>query len=85
MPRGGRSYFCAVRCAPNGAPTADYLSSFKKRSLYMSAMFLLIGASLLVAVGFLFAFFWAADSGQYEDGYTPSVRVLFDDEKPEQE
>ncbi len=45
----------------------------------MSAMFLLIGASLLVAAGFLFAFIRAVKSGQYEDDYTPSVRMLFDD------
>lgn len=48
----------------------------------MTAMFVLIGFSLFVAVGFLFAFFWAAWNGQFEDEYTPSVRVLFDDERP---
>ena len=26
------------------------------------------------------AFIWAVKSGQYEDKYTPSVRMLFDDE-----
>jgi cbb3-type cytochrome oxidase maturation protein len=46
----------------------------------MSAIFLLIGISLVVAVGFLGAFLWAQVSGQYEDDYTPSVRMLFDDE-----
>ena len=45
----------------------------------MSAIYVLIGFSLLVAVGFLAAFFWAVKSGQYEDDYTPSVRMLFDD------
>ncbi|AHM62418.1 cytochrome oxidase maturation protein, cbb3-type [Flammeovirgaceae bacterium 311] len=49
----------------------------------MSALFLLIGISLLVAIGFLIAFLWATRSGQYEDDYTPSVRMLFDD-KPAQ-
>ncbi|HFC01239.1 MAG TPA: cbb3-type cytochrome oxidase assembly protein CcoS [Phaeodactylibacter sp.] len=49
----------------------------------MKIIFLLILVSLLVAVGFLFAFFWAVDSGQYEDDYTPSVRMLFDEEKKE--
>ncbi len=49
----------------------------------MSALFLLIGISLLVAIGFLAAFLWATRSGQFEDDYTPSVRVLFDD-KPVQ-
>ena len=46
----------------------------------MSAIFILIGASLLVACGFLFAFIRAVRNGQYEDDYTPSVRMLFDDE-----
>lgn len=42
---------------------------------------MLIGVSLLVAVGFLIAFIWSVRSGQYDDDYTPSVRILFDDEK----
>lgn len=46
----------------------------------MSAIFILIGASLIVASGFLVAFIRAVKSGQYEDDYTPSVRMLFDDE-----
>ncbi|HSJ67674.1 MAG TPA: cbb3-type cytochrome oxidase assembly protein CcoS [Anditalea sp.] len=45
----------------------------------MSALFVLIAISLLVALGFLLAFLWATNSGQYEDDYTPSVRMLFDD------
>ncbi len=44
----------------------------------MSAIFILIGASLIVAIGFLIAFIWSVKSGQYEDDYTPSVRMLFD-------
>jgi cbb3-type cytochrome oxidase maturation protein len=46
----------------------------------MSALYLLIGISLLVAIGFLCAFLWATTQGQYEDDYTPSVRMLFDNE-----
>lgn len=45
----------------------------------MSAIYLLICASLLVALGFLAAFIWAVRSGQYEDTYTPSLRMLGDD------
>ena len=45
----------------------------------MSAIFVLIGISLIVAIGFLIAFIWSVKSGQYEDTYTPSVRILFDD------
>lgn len=46
----------------------------------MSALYILIGISLLVAGGFLCAFLWAVRKGQYEDDYTPSVRMLFEDE-----
>ncbi len=46
----------------------------------MNIMFLLIGVSLLAAMFFLFLFIWAVKSGQYDDTFTPSVRILFDDE-----
>ena len=46
----------------------------------MSVLFILIGASLITALFFLGAFFWNVKSGQYDDDYTPSVRMLFDDE-----
>ena len=36
--------------------------------------------SVLIAAGFLMAFFWAVRSGQYEDTCTPSMRLLMDDE-----
>ena len=45
----------------------------------MKIMFLLIGVSLFMAIGFLLAFVWTVKSGQMEDDYTPSVRILFDD------
>ena len=45
----------------------------------MSVMFILVLISLFVAVGFLAAFLWAVRSGQYDDRYTPSVRMLMDD------
>jgi cbb3-type cytochrome oxidase maturation protein len=49
----------------------------------MSVLVILIGASILVAVGFLIAFIWSVNNGQYDDDYTPSVRILFDEfEKP---
>ena len=47
----------------------------------MNIMFLLIGVSLLAAGVFLFLFIWAVRRGQYDDTYTPSVRVLFDDDE----
>ena len=48
----------------------------------MKVIFLLIFIRLIVAIGFLLIFFWAVRSGQYDDDYTPSVRMLFDDDKP---
>jgi cbb3-type cytochrome oxidase maturation protein len=46
----------------------------------MSVIYLLISISLVVAVAFLYAFIRAVKRGQYDDDYTPSVRMLFDDE-----
>ena len=37
--------------------------------------------SLIVALCFLGAFLWAIRSGQYEDDYGPSIRILFDDKQ----
>ncbi|HET6768132.1 MAG TPA: cbb3-type cytochrome oxidase assembly protein CcoS [Chitinophagaceae bacterium] len=45
----------------------------------MSVLILLIGFSILIAGGFLIAFIWSVKKGQYDDDYTPSVRILFDD------
>ena len=46
----------------------------------MTVIVILILISLVVAGGFLGAFIWSVKSGQYEDEYTPSVRMLFDSE-----
>jgi len=48
----------------------------------MSVVLVLIGFSVTVALGFLIAFIWSVRNGQYDDDYSPSVRILFDDEKP---
>ena len=45
----------------------------------MTALVVLIGLSLLVALGFLGAFFWAVRRGQYDDTSTPALRMLHDD------
>ncbi len=45
----------------------------------MSVIFILIPVSILFAGGFLWAFFWAVRSGQYEDTTTPSMRVLLEE------
>ena len=46
----------------------------------MSVIYLLISISIIIAVAFLYAFIRAVRSGQFDDDYTPSVRMLFDDE-----
>ena len=45
----------------------------------MEVIFILIAVSLLTAGGLLAAFFWAVRNGQYDDTYSPSVRILFED------
>ncbi|MEM9338995.1 MAG: cbb3-type cytochrome oxidase assembly protein CcoS [Bacteroidota bacterium] len=49
----------------------------------MSVIFILIACSLLLAGSFLTAFLWASGAGQFDDDYTPSVRMLMDDETPD--
>ncbi|ESU28314.1 cytochrome cbb3 oxidase maturation protein CcoS [Flavobacterium limnosediminis JC2902] len=46
----------------------------------MSVIYLLISISIVVAAVFLYIFIRAVRSGQFDDDYTPSVRMLFDDE-----
>lgn len=46
----------------------------------MSVIYMLISISIVVAVVFLYFFIRAVRTGQYDDDYTPSVRMLFDDE-----
>ena len=44
-------------------------------------MYLMIGLSLFMAIGFLVAFVWSIRSGQQEDLITPAMRILNEDEK----
>jgi cbb3-type cytochrome oxidase maturation protein len=46
----------------------------------MSVIYLLISISIIIAIVFFTAFVKAVRGGQYDDDYTPSVRMLFDDE-----
>ncbi len=48
----------------------------------MSVILVLVAFSVMLAGGFLFAFFWSVRNGQYDDTYSSSVRILFDDDKP---
>lgn len=49
----------------------------------MKIVFLLILFSLLLAAGFLLVYLWAARNGQFDDDYTPAIRILFDDPVPD--
>ena len=46
----------------------------------MGMIYIMLIVSLIVALFFLISFFWATKTGQFEDDYTPSVRILFEDE-----
>ena len=46
----------------------------------MSVIYVLLAISITVAVVFFIAFVFSVKSGQYDDTYTPSVRMLFEDE-----
>ncbi|GMN10317.1 cbb3-type cytochrome oxidase assembly protein CcoS [Croceitalea sp. MTPC9] len=46
----------------------------------MSVIYVLLTISIIVAVIFFTAFIISVKSGQYDDSYTPSVRMLFEDE-----
>jgi cbb3-type cytochrome oxidase maturation protein len=46
----------------------------------VGVLIILIVVSVVVAGGFLLAFLWSVKTGQMDDDYTPSVRMLFDDE-----
>ncbi|NBV42056.1 cbb3-type cytochrome oxidase assembly protein CcoS [bacterium] len=46
----------------------------------MTIIYLLLPLALCLAGGFIFAFVWAAKSGQFDDTATPPNRILLDDE-----
>jgi len=46
----------------------------------MSVIYILLAISIAVAILFFIAFIVSVRSGQYDDSYTPSVRMLFEDE-----
>jgi len=46
----------------------------------MSVIYVMLSISIIIAVGFFIAFLIAVKKGQYDDSYTPSVRMLFEDE-----
>ncbi len=46
----------------------------------MSVIYVLLTISICVALIFFMAFIRSVRAGQYDDSYTPSVRMLFEDE-----
>lgn len=46
----------------------------------MSIIYMLLAISVIVAIVFFVAFIFSVKKGQYDDTYTPSIRMLFDDE-----
>jgi len=46
----------------------------------MGVIYLLLTISIVIAVFFFVVFILSVKSGQFDDTYTPSVRMLFDDE-----
>ena len=46
----------------------------------MDILYLLIPLALLLLAAAVWAFFWAASSGQFDDLDTPAVRIIMDDD-----
>jgi cbb3-type cytochrome oxidase maturation protein len=46
----------------------------------MGMIYIMLIVSLVIALFFLISFFWATKTGQFDDDYTPSVRILFEEE-----
>ena len=51
----------------------------------MNVLPLLLGASLVLGVGFLVAFVWAVRSGQFDDTTTPAFRPFYDEDSKSEE
>ena len=45
----------------------------------MGMIYIMLIVSLIIALFFLVSFLWAAKTGQFDDDYSPSVRILFED------
>lgn len=58
-------------------------SSLKKISIEMEVIIILVILAILIAGSFLVAFFWATKDGQFDDTFSPSVRILMDNDREE--
>lgn len=45
----------------------------------MSVIFIALPATMMLAIGFVAAFVWAARRGQFDDLDTPAIRITHDD------
>ena len=52
---------------------------FFKKEKCLEVIFVLVAASLTLAIGFLIAFIVSVKKGQFDDQETPAIRMLFDD------
>lgn len=57
-----------------------FVNLLQLKKSVMNIIFMLIIASLFIAILFFILFVKSVKTGQYDDVYTPSVRMLFDDE-----
>ncbi|GAB6387319.1 cbb3-type cytochrome oxidase assembly protein CcoS [Stutzerimonas marianensis] len=48
----------------------------------MAALYILIPVAVVLVALAIWVFFWAVDSGQYDDLDSPAHSILFDDEDP---
>lgn len=48
----------------------------------MTALYVMIPIALIIVALAIWLFFWAVDSGQYDDLDSPAHSILFDDEDP---
>ena len=48
----------------------------------MNALYYLIPIAIVLVIAAIWLFFWAVDSGQYDDLDGPAHSILFDDEDP---
>ena len=48
----------------------------------MAVIFIVLPVALIVVLGAVVAYVWAARSGQFDDTTTPAVRVALEDDEP---
>jgi cbb3-type cytochrome oxidase maturation protein len=48
----------------------------------MPALYIMIPVALVIVAIAIYVFFWAVDSGQYDDMEGPAHSILFDDQDP---